>query len=93
MNKQVSARVEIAATIILDGALLAVSLAVRALLLWVVAKLGPPPSGGHEPDLQDWAVRAVEAVLNFGLVGTVLVVTVFDLTKRIRMGYRGLRNK
>lgn len=91
---QLWTRVEIGATIVLDGSLLAVSLLVRACLLWLVHKLAPPSSPlAPDEDLRDWAARIVEFILNFGLVGTVVIVTVFDLWKRIRQGYRGLSDR
>jgi hypothetical protein len=77
-------RAEMGMTIILDGSLLLLAVAVRAILLaalhWFAA-----------PDAMDWSLRIVEWVLNFGLVGTVIIFTGFDLLKRIRNGYRAWR--
>jgi hypothetical protein len=39
-------------------------------------------------DALDWSLKIVDFVLNFGLVGTVIIIIGFDLLKRIRNGYR-----
>lgn len=90
MSKVVYTRVEIALTILLDGGLIGVSLLVRAGLLWLFGHLVPdtPSEASHE--LEDWGVRLIEWVLNFGLVGTVVAVTIFDLLKRVRQGLRSV---
>jgi hypothetical protein len=94
MKAQVWTRVEIGATIVLDALLLGLSLLVRACLLWFVHKVAPMSSPlAPEEDLRDWTANIVEFILNFGLVGTVVIVTVFDLWKRIRQGYRGLSSQ
>jgi hypothetical protein len=78
-------RAEIAITIVLDGGLLLVAIGVRAILLSGLHWLAPD-------DAMDWSLKIVEWVLNFGLVGTVIIFTGFDLLKRIRNGYRAWKH-
>lgn len=72
----VSVRLEIVVTILLDGLILAVAIIVRGFLLWLIARLMPAD--------HTWAIHSLELVLDFGMLGSVLVFTVFDLAKRAR---------
>ena len=77
-------RAEIALTLVIDGALILLAVLVRAALLWGLRWL-------TASDSLEWSIRIVEWVLNFGIVGTVVIVTGFDLLKRVRNGYLSWR--
>ncbi len=77
-------KLDLVATILLDGLILLVAILTRAGLLWVVARFSP-----REP--HSWVLTALEWILDVGLVGTAVVHVVFDLAKRIRNSYRNFR--
>ncbi len=64
----------------LDAAMIFASLVVRHWLLLALDRFGA--------ENESWVTGAVLLIADFGLVGTVLVITVFDLLKRLRNGYR-----
>jgi len=70
-------RVEIAWTVALDVALLAVAIGIRHLLVGLI----------HWVDEQgeyNWLIGTVEKVADYGLLGTMIIITVFDLLKRAK---------
>jgi glucan phosphoethanolaminetransferase (alkaline phosphatase superfamily) len=77
-------RAEVAATVMIDGVLLLLVVGLRAILLWPLHWFGPA-------ETMAWSVRLVEILLDFGLVGTVIVMTVFDFAKRMRNAYHSWR--
>ena len=81
-------KLELVATLILDSAIIAVAFLCRAALLALVLLLAPPE---NQRDIQNFAVVALELILEFGLVGTAVIHVSFDLAKRIRNSYRSFR--
>ena len=73
---------ELLVTIAMDTAVLLGVVFARMYLLRALALLGPQNHG--------WALTLVEKIFDFGLVGTVLVITVFDLLKRIWQAWKRL---
>lgn len=80
----VGSRLEVVYTILMDGLMIAVAIGVRAGILWLMRLLLP----ADEPS---WAIVIAEAVVDFGFVTTVLLLTVFDLLKRLFVGWRRFR--
>lgn len=81
MEPLVSSRVELLLTLVIDGILLVLAVLARAGFMWILHLL---------PDavLAAWPIVILEFILDFGLVGTAGVITLFDLAKRIRNAYR-----
>ena len=78
-----ASRAEIGATLVIDSLLIIVATIVRWASLWVFHQLASPDAG--------LTIRALELVLNVGPVGTTVVLTVFDLGKRVKTGWHDLR--
>jgi hypothetical protein len=67
-------------TLVIDGMMIVFAIGERAALLWVLHRFLPVG--------QTWALRALEFLLDLGVVGTVVVFTGFDLAKRIANAWR-----
>jgi hypothetical protein len=76
-------RADLAGTIILDAILLAIAVGARAGLLWITRRLSAP--GEH-----DIVIRLLEFVMDFGIIGTTVVIVIFDLAKRIKQALQDL---
>lgn len=77
----VETRVEILLTLLVDGALLVGSAFVRAGALHLMHFLGDAEKLG-------WPILILELILDVGIVLTALIITTFDLVKRIRLSYQ-----
>jgi hypothetical protein len=77
-----ASRAEILSTLLIDGVVVTVAAFARYGFLWMVHIVSPPEGNPPLPLL------VLEWILDFGIVGTALVITVFDLCKRIRHAYR-----
>lgn len=78
----IASRAEILSTFLLDGALVTLAALARWGFLWILHALGDA-SGGP--------IRVLEFILDYGLLGTALIITGFDLAKRIKMAYTEFR--
>lgn len=74
-------RLEIIATILMDSGVIVVALLVRGVILKAYRY-------GVEGATVPWHLRALEIVLDYGIVATAIVLVVFDLSKRIRNGVK-----
>lgn len=73
-------RLELFLTLLLDGVMLVGAYFTSAGLAWVVAR--------YHPGNPHWSIRVLVLLLDVGIVGTALTVTVFDLAKRMKTAYR-----
>jgi hypothetical protein len=77
----VASRVEILVTLLVDGALLVGSAFVRAGALFLIHLLGDAAKLG-------WPILILELILDVGIVLTAMIITTFDIVKRIRLSYQ-----
>lgn len=80
----VASRVEILSTLVIDAGLTVGAAFVRTAALWMLHRVGDTSALG-------WPILVLEWILDFGLVGTAGVITLFDLLKRIRVSFRELK--
>jgi hypothetical protein len=69
-------RLDLIATILLDGLVILTAVVVRIILLRVLDEYAPP-------NTHTTAIKLLEWVCDIGMVGTAVVFTVFDLLKRV----------
>lgn len=77
-------RLDLLLTIVMDAVILAVAIVARGGLLRVLAWAVPEGQAG-------WAIVALQFLLDVGLVGTAGALTVFDLGKRLKLGWAEAR--
>lgn len=82
MRPLIASRVEILSTFLIDGVLVTLAALARWGFLWILHALGDPTGG---------VLWVLELILDYGLLGTTLVITGFDLAKRIRIAYLEFR--
>lgn len=78
----VASRAEILSTLLIDGLVVTVAAFARYGFLWLVHLVSPGEGNSAGPLL------VLELILDFGILGTALVITLFDLGKRIKHAYR-----